>query len=154
MNRQEFLNVLQTSLTGRVNTSQISENISYYEDYIKMQMRMGQSEEKVIADLGNPRLIAKSIIEASRHANAGTGSRESYGKDEESAYNDGYSEYNGSAYGRTQRRTVPVWLMVFLVILAVFLVISTIFSVFIFWAPVLIPIAFVCLILRLFGRRS
>lgn len=148
------MNALQTSLTGRVNVSQIAENLSYYEDYIATQMRMGKSEEEVIADLGDPRLIAKSIIEASKHADAKAGSREDYVREEESAYSSGYNGYNGSDYGRPQRRTVPVWLIVLFVILAVLLVFSMIFSVFIFLAPILIPIAFVCLILRLSGRRS
>lgn len=151
MSRQEFLNILQTSLTGRVNASEIADNINYYEDYINTQTRMGRSEEEVIAELGDPRLIAKSIIEANRHADAKAGSRQNDTGEAESAYNSGYSS---SAYNRRQRSTVPVWLIVLLVIVALLLVFSMIFSVFIFLAPILIPIACVCLILRLAGRRS
>ena len=151
------MNALQSSLTGRVNASQIADNINYYEDYINTQTRMGRSEEEVIAELGDPRLIAKSIIEASKHADGGAGVREGYGRAEESAYasgDDGYSRYSGSAYNRRQRSSVPVWLIVLLVAVVLLLVFSMIFSVFIFLAPILIPIACVCLILRLAGRRS
>ncbi|MCH5271623.1 MAG: DUF1700 domain-containing protein [Lachnospiraceae bacterium] len=153
MSRQEFLNALQGSLTGRVNSSQIADNINYYEDYINTQVRMGKSEEEVIAGLGDPRLIAKSIIEASKHADARAESRESYGGEEENVYTSGYDGYHNSAYGRSQRRGMPVWLIVLLVILAVLLAVSMIFSVFIFLAPILIPIAFICLFLRLAGRQ-
>lgn len=154
------MNALQSSLTGRVNSSQIAENVSYYEDYIATQMRMGKSEEVVIAELGDPRLIAKSIIEASKHADARAGSRDDYRGDEENSYasgyngDNGYNGYNGSAFKRPQRSAMPVWLIVLLVILVILLGISMIFSVFIFLAPILIPIAVVCLILRLSGRRS
>ena len=148
------MNALQSSLTGRVNSSQIAENLSYYEDYIATQMRMGKSEKEVIAELGDPRLIAKSIIEASKHADAGAGSRDDYRRDEENAYASGYNGYNCSAFERPQRSAMPVWLIVLLVILVVLLGISLIFSVFIFLAPILIPIALVCLVLRLAGRRN
>lgn len=146
------MNILQGALTGRVNSSQIAENINYYEDYITTQMRMGKGEEEVIAGLGDPRLIAKSIIEANKHAD--TVERENYGGEEENAYTTGYNGYGGYAYNRPQRKSMPVWLLVLLVILAVLLVISMIFSVFIFLAPILIPIACIFLILRLTGRRS
>lgn len=148
------MNALQSSLTGRVNSSQIADNINYYEDYINMQMRMGRSEEEILAELGDPRLLAKSIIEASKHADAKAGGWESYDGNEENAYTSGYNGYYSSDYGRMQRRTMPVWLIVLLVIGAVLLMISMVFSVFIFLAPILIPIAIVCLILRLAGRRS
>lgn len=151
------MNALQSSLTGRVNSSQIAENVSYYEDYIATQMRMGKSEEVVIAELGDPRLIAKSIIEASKRADARVGSRDDYRGDEENSYASGYNGdngYNGSAFKRPQRSAMPVWLIVLLVILVVLLGISMIFSVFIFLAPILIPIAVVCLVLRLAGRRN
>ena len=148
------MNALQSSLTGRVNASQVTENINYYEDYINTQIRMGRSEEEVITELGNPRLIAKSIIEASKHADAKAGSRESYSREDENSYTFGNNGYDGSPYSRARRSTVPVWLIVLLVILAVLLMISMFFSVFIFLAPILIPLACVCLILRLAGRRS
>lgn len=145
---------MQTSLTGRVNSSQITDNLNYYEDYINTQMRMGKSEEEVIAGLGDPRLLAKSIIEASRHADEGTARQDHYRRNEGNAHTSGYGEYNGTAYGRTKKQTMPVWLIVLLVILGILLMISTIFSVFVFLAPILIPIAIVCLIFRLAGRRS
>ena len=56
------------ALAGKVNPAVIEENISYYNEYITGQVRMGQTEEEVLDALGNPRLSAKSIIEATKHA--------------------------------------------------------------------------------------
>ena len=36
--------------------------LAYYEDYIETEIRKGSTEEEVLAQLGDPRLIAKSIL--------------------------------------------------------------------------------------------
>lgn len=64
MTKQEFLIELQSALTGQVNVTMVNENIKYYEDYINMHIRLGEDEDKILENLGNPRLIAKSIISA------------------------------------------------------------------------------------------
>jgi len=68
MDRESFITELRMALSGKVNPAVIEENISYYNEYITGQVRMGQTEEEVLDALGNPRLIAKSIIEATKHA--------------------------------------------------------------------------------------
>lgn len=68
MDRESFITELRMALAGKVNPAVIEENISYYNEYITGQVRMGQTEEEVLDALGNPRLIAKSIIEATKHA--------------------------------------------------------------------------------------
>ena len=64
MGGQEFLDKLRLALSGQVAASQVEESIAYYREYISTQIRMGQSEETVLRNLGDPRLIAKSIISA------------------------------------------------------------------------------------------
>ena len=73
MNKKEFIEKLQRSLASGLGSSQVADNVRYYQDYIESEIRKGKSEEEVIASLGDPRLLAKSIIEANKH----TG--ESYG---------------------------------------------------------------------------
>ncbi|MCR5321208.1 MAG: hypothetical protein K6E48_08400 [Lachnospiraceae bacterium] len=68
MDRESFITELRMALSGKVNPAVIEENISYYNEYITGQVRMGQTEEEVLDALGNPRLIARSIIEATKHA--------------------------------------------------------------------------------------
>lgn len=64
MNKQEFLDRLRMALSGQVSAGQVEENVAYYSEYINSQVRMGQTEEKVLGSLGDPRLIAKSIVSA------------------------------------------------------------------------------------------
>lgn len=63
MTRQEFLKELRTALQGEISQRALEEHIRYYENYIMEESRKGRTEEEVIAQLGNPRLIAKTLID-------------------------------------------------------------------------------------------
>ena len=91
MSRQEFLQRLREALTGEVTGSVIEENIRYYEEYITTEVRNGSTEEAVIASIGDPRLIARTIFEASENAKeSGTGRTyyESYSGADRNVYED------------------------------------------------------------------
>ena len=62
MNRNEFIDKLQRTLAGGLNCNQVADNVRYYQDYIDTEIRKGRSEADVLAGLGDPRLLAKSII--------------------------------------------------------------------------------------------
>lgn len=66
MNKKEFLEDLRQSLEGEVSSSVIDQNIQYYNQYISS--KTVDDEERIIEELGNPRLIAKTIIESERAA--------------------------------------------------------------------------------------
>ena len=77
MTRRQFMEELRSSLEGMVSQSVIQENLNYYENYINEQIRNGKNEQDVLNELGNPRLIAKSIIDAKGEDD---GYEESYGQ--------------------------------------------------------------------------
>ena len=60
MYRAEFLDILKTQLSGQMHEGKIAAHLRYYEDYIQSKVRGGTPEEDVIAQLGDPRLIAKN----------------------------------------------------------------------------------------------
>ncbi len=64
MYRTEFLEVIRTQLEGQMQEGKIAAHLRYYEDYIQSKVRMGEAEETVLAQLGDPRLIAKSLLDA------------------------------------------------------------------------------------------
>lgn len=96
MNKQEFIDKLRMSLNSQLAPAQVAEHIRYYEDYINMEIRKGRAEGDVMQSLGDPRLIARSIVDVTDMED----SQQSYGGNES-----GYSYYqysqNGSngAYG-------------------------------------------------------
>ena len=62
MTRDEFLKELRISLQGLIPQGQVNSQLLYYEQYIIEESRKGRTEEEVLAALGNPRLIAKTIV--------------------------------------------------------------------------------------------
>lgn len=64
MNRQEFLDGLSAALNGEVSEEKRQSDLRYYRDYIAEEISRGRSEEDVLAELGDPRLIARTIVDA------------------------------------------------------------------------------------------
>ncbi len=77
MTKAEFLNTLRLGLIGELSDKEIISNVKFYEDYITGS---GKSEDEVISELGDPRLIAKTIIESHKMSQSGS-------EDEYSSYN-------------------------------------------------------------------
>lgn len=62
MSKSEFLSELRVTLAGELPEHEIENNIRYYDSYIREQA-LESPEEQVLEQLGDPRLIAKTIIE-------------------------------------------------------------------------------------------
>lgn len=61
MTKKEFLSQLQDSLEGNIPKNEIANNLQYYNDYFSQSEK---TEREVCEELGEPRLIARSIIDA------------------------------------------------------------------------------------------
>lgn len=64
MTKNDFLLQLRRSLSGKMGSAEINELAAYYEEYIEIQVRKGEEEQRVITDLGEPALLVKSILNA------------------------------------------------------------------------------------------
>ena len=62
MNKNEFIDGLGKSLRGKVDENEYRNQIEYYSSYISNEIASGRREEDVVAELGDPRLIAKTIV--------------------------------------------------------------------------------------------
>lgn len=157
MGKQEFIDRLRTALNGNVPQALVMENVNYYSDYIDAQIRSGRPEGEVMASLGDPRLIAKTIIETSAgeegaedasYRDAGSG----YGGYGQGYYQAGNGQGYGQGYGDAGKKAVrvPGWVWLIAVILIIVLVFSAVFSVLSFLAPILIPLLVVVFLVKLF----
>lgn len=100
MKKEEFLQGLGEALAGEMPTETMKENLRYYEDYIRTEQGRGRTEEEIMEELGSPRLIARTIIDATPGAGDGSyGSREtaseSYAK---SGRDESYQNSGGVRY--------------------------------------------------------
>ena len=159
MNKQEFVDRLRMALNGRVSPGLVMDNVNYYEDYINTEIRKGRTEEEVLESLGDPRLIARTIIQTNsgdeysgyRNTVYGNGEdREAAGPNLHRSYTEGGN--NGSHRNKVADvvTKLPAWVWVILGILVVVLIFSAVFSVLSFLAPVLIPIVVVLFLVKLF----
>lgn len=119
MSKQEFLDSLRRSLSGGLEAQEVNEHIRYYSDYIDSQIRGGSSEEEVMGSLGEPRLIAKTLLGMEGVETV----TEEY-VDSDAADNSGERYFNIN--GKTIR--VPGWLFTILVCVVCFCVLSVVFA--------------------------
>ena len=68
MKKQDFLEKLYDALCEDMDKNEAQMHVKYYKQYIEEKVREGRKEKDVIEELGNPRLIAKSLIEAGEDA--------------------------------------------------------------------------------------
>lgn len=59
---------LQRALNGRMGSAKAAPHVSYYQEYIEIEMRKGRTEKEVMEELGSPRLLARSIGDVSDKA--------------------------------------------------------------------------------------
>lgn len=135
MNRQSFITELRAYLTGKVDTLVIEETISYYQDYFDRTMKEGLSEEAIVEQLGNPRLLGKTIVQTQKNR---TGSVEP--EDEEARHND----HNPSGNGY-RLFNLPKWAFILILICVVivsFILLTSIISLFLYLlVPIIIILA-------------
>ena len=70
MNKQEFLKILRDTLQSQLSSRETENHVEYYRTYIEEQMREGKTEIEILDVLGDPRLIARTILETSSAGNA------------------------------------------------------------------------------------
>ncbi len=142
MSKQEFLDTLRRALARELSEGEVADNINYYWNYIEQEIAFGKSEEQVLSELGDPRLIARTILQVDEQREEDENGR-SFGYQEEvftanpdgsydadaGAQNDPYS--GGGFHGNIHmhKLTVTDWIKIALVLIIIFLVLGTIFRI-------------------------
>lgn len=149
MTKQEFISRLRAALNGNVSPGVVTENINYYEDYINTEIRKGKPEAEVLMALGDPRLIAKTIIETNGQTG---GYGQGAGGYQESWEYSGQGAARENLQGGEKKHTlhVPGWVWTLLVVLVLVGILGIFFSVVSFLLPIILPIAVVIFLVKLF----
>ena len=93
MSREEFLEVLNTQLEGEIPSNEISQHLTYYNNFIYQRVQQGKPESDVINELGDPRLIAKTLIDTEDVPNI-PGYQQSYDYSAEEAGSESFTQYD------------------------------------------------------------
>ncbi len=133
MNKEQYVSVIEKALVGHVSPQELQDTVAYYRDYIEMEIRKGKSEQEVLDELGNPRLLAKTIIMAKEHK--AEGRQESIGQEER-----GQSSRAGSV-------NIPLPILILIVVLILMMIFGAVVSVLRFLMPIVVPIAAILIII-------
>lgn len=143
MTKQEFLDELALRLREEGAERLVAENVDYYRSYIEEEVAKGRREEEVLSELGNPALIARSILDAAGYRVDGVPDRNP----------DGDLGENAGSYYRTQSeereegrnihvevRQVNSWIAGILFFLFVVLLVLAVLGFIIWAAPVILAL--------------
>lgn len=148
MDKKEFLEKLALALAGQVPRQVIEENIQYYDDYITGELKKGKSLSQILEELGDPRLIAKSIIDANGGGDEMSGVYEdSDGAGSGYGSSPGEEEFSGGRMKSFHFNGFWLLLLFLVVGCGLLTVVSTIIGgIFMLLRPVLVPLLIVFLI--------
>lgn len=169
MNKQDFLNKLRAALGGMIPANQVEDTIRYYEDYINTQERLGKTESQVLQELGDPRLIARSISDVYKAEHEGKSAAEEKSRSTSyTAGDNGQRGYGSAGNGWNNQQGVagfagpnmhgdsvmgkvirmPGWLIALIVVLIFLLFFVVVFSILSFLAPVILVGLLVMLLVK------
>lgn len=132
MNQEIFIRDFQEALAGKVPERVIHENTEYYRNYIRTQISQGMTEVEVLQSLGDPRLLAKTVVESQKFLSEGQSSYSEYQRSTEQR--NVYSEERKEL----KVRQVPGWLIAVIIILIILAILRFAFSILKFFAPLII----------------
>ncbi len=141
MTRQEFIDKLKSALKGQVPDGVIWENVRFYEQYFNEQCAKGLSEEEVCGQIGSPKLIARSIVEAEKHETE-------FINDDRTEFVDEEPHTRGGTHFQVHTRRIPGWLVLIIGILIFMLILRLAFTAFRILLPVIVPVVLVIIAYR------
>lgn len=142
MDRNEFVSTLRAVLTGEVPEAVVEDNVRYYDSYISQEIASGKSEREVMEALGDPRLIAKTIMDTYQDAYQGREEEVRTEYDQETGKSPQYHHVNMNTwFGR---------LLTFVIIILILMVVFA----FISWLlPILLPVILLVWLMRMLSRK-
>ena len=153
MTKQEFLEGLRERLLEEGADVLVPENLNYYDSYIEEEKQKGRTEEDVLEELGNPVLIARSILEAAGYEVDGIpdsdpGRYDNARTSEEEQFSQQFSER--SEHAEESFRPVTDKVMPWVILAGVlFVVVILVLGLFAILSYFLVPILIVIVIVRL-----
>ncbi|MDE6882654.1 MAG: DUF1700 domain-containing protein [Lachnospiraceae bacterium] len=145
MDKEEFIMKLQHALAGGLSGSQTAEHVRYYREYIDSEIHKGRTEEEILAQLGEPRLLARSILDANRRSGSAYGAAQEY--DDEVGANAREDSVRGEN-NQVRKVALPGWFVMLIIIVIIMLVIGVVSSLLYLFAPVIMAALIVLLIVK------
>ena len=143
MSKTEFLDILYNQLSGQMPEGSVAAHVQYYRNYIEDEQQKGRTETDILNDLGDPRLIARTLLDTEVDAgNPQNGSTYS------AIYNEADSDYNeydssDSARGHVKKHSFKLDLSTWYGKVAVILIAAVVLLLLVTILGILIPVVIV-----------
>lgn len=151
MTRYEFLTKLREALLAELDEREVEAQVEYYNSYIMDEVNRGRLEQDVLDELGDPWVIARSVIELGETFPGGN-VYDSY-----DSAGDRARQTNQQEMHRYSVHNFSGWkaILVILGIIGVFvLLMAVVGGILSLLAPILVPVLLIVIILRWFSRRN
>lgn len=150
MNKKEFLDILYEQLSGQMPEGNVAAHVQYYRNYIEDAVTQGRTETEVLNELGDPRLIARTLLDTDSTASGNPQTTGSYSE----PYTDNSYEYDSNDNSGSKKVThrsfhldLTTWygkLAVILIAAVVIVLLCTVLSILI---PVMVVFGIVCFVI-------
>ena len=140
MRKKKFLNGLRDALVNELSPDEVNQQLLYYERYINEEVSKGKTEEEILEMLGEPRLIAKTILSSNGSMKENTGEYYDTKDKQAKKKTENFMSINGIG---------GVIKLVLILLVLVF----GIFTVFRLLLPVLLPVAVIGVIFFLLKKK-
>ena len=149
MDKKEFLDILYEQLSCQMPEGNVAAHVQYYRNYIEEEQRKGRSEDDILNELGDPHLIARTLLDTDSTTSGNPQTTGHYSE----PYADNSYEYNDSSSGHQKVKSrsfhidLSTWygkLAVILIAAVVIILLCTVLSVLI---PVMVIFGIVCFVI-------
>lgn len=143
MTKQEFLDILGKILRRELSDTEVADNLGYYDQYIAQEVQRGKTEAEVLAQLGDPRLIAKTILQVDAQKEAAS-YEQVFTEEPDGRYSSSYERDQNTSDSGVHVHTfggVKGWLILAAVLLVLLVLIKTAFTLFVKLLPVIVIVA-------------
>ncbi len=143
MSKKEFLDILYNQLSGQIPEGSVAAHVQYYRNYIEDEQQKGRTETDILNDLGDPRLIARTLLDTE----VGAGNPQK-GSTYSATYNEADSDYNeydssDSARGHVKKHSFKLDLSTWYGKVAVILIAAVVLLLLVTILGILIPVVIV-----------
>lgn len=143
MSKTEFLDILYNQLSGQMPEGSVAAHVQYYRNYIEDEQQKGRTETDILNDLGDPRLIARTLLDTE----VGVGNPQN-GSTYSAIYNEADSDYNeydssDSARGHVKKHSFKLDLSTWYGKVAVILIAAVVLLLLVTILGILIPVVIV-----------
>jgi len=145
MNKKEFLDILYGQLIDQMPSDRASAHVRYYQTYIEEEAQKGRGEDEIFQTLGDPRLIAKTLIDTEAESGFHT---QTAGE----AYSPEGSD-TGQPKSRRYKLDLSTWYGKLIVLLAAAAVLVLLFMALSFLLPFLLVGSLILFFISWFRRR-